>query len=96
MNVYTSGTLVRSSAQFVNTAGVPTNPTVITFKYRPGTGAVVTISSPISDGTGAYHYDMDTTGWTGPDIQTWTCQWQGTGAVVAIADDYFGVSVPSL
>lgn len=96
MNIYASGTLVRSAAQFVNTDGIPTNPTTVTFKYRPGAGAVVTIPSPPSDGSGAYHYDMDTTGWTGPDVQLWTLQWQGTGTVVAVDDDYFGVKPSAL
>jgi hypothetical protein len=95
MNIYTSGTLVTSSAQFVNTSGVPTNPTTATIKYRADAGTVQT-PSPISDGNGAYHYNIDTTGWTGPDIQTYTVQWQGTGAVVAIGDDYFGVKAPAL
>lgn len=96
MNMYTSGSLVRSSAAFVNVAGAPTNPTTVTFKYRAGAGSVTTISGPSNDGAGAYHFDIDTTGWTGPDTQTYTCQWQGTGAVVAIQDDYFGVNAPSL
>jgi len=43
-----------------------------------------------------YHVDIDTTGWSGPDIQTWVTQWQGTGAVVAIEDDWFGVKAPAL
>jgi hypothetical protein len=96
MNLYTSGSMVRSSAAFVNTAGVPTNPTTITFKYRAGAGSVNTIVGPTNDGPGAYHYDIDTTGWAGPDTQLVTCQWQGTGAVVAIDDDYFGVTAPAL
>lgn len=96
MNVYVSGTLVRSSAQFVNTIGAPTNPTTVTFKYRAGAGSVTTVNAPPNDGAGAYHFDIDTTGWTGPDILTYTLQWQGTGAVVAIDDDFFGVKPPSL
>lgn len=96
MNVYTSGALVRSSASFVNAAGAPANPTTVTFKYRPGTGAVQTNSNPANDGTGAYHVDIDTTGWNGPDVQTFTCQWSGTGAVQAIGDDYFGVKPAAL
>ena len=96
MNIYISGTLVRSSAQFVNTSGAPANPTTTTFKYRPGAGSVTTVPSPTNDGAGAFHFDIDTTGWSGPDIQTYTCQWQGTGAVVAIEDDFFGVKAPSL
>jgi hypothetical protein len=95
MNVYTSGSLVRSSAFFVNAAGAPADPTTTVFKYRPGTGAVQTVS-PTRDGAGAFHFDMDTTGWAGPDIQTWTCQWAGTGAVQAIGDDNFGVKASSL
>lgn len=95
MNVYTSGTLVRTSAQFVNTSGAPTN-TTATLKYRAGAGSVTTVNAPPNDGAGAYHFDIDTTGWAGPDILTYTCQWQGTGAVVAIDDDFFGVKAPSL
>ena len=96
MNIYKSGTLVRTSAQFVNTSGAAANPTATTLKYRAGIGAVQTVSSPPNDGAGAFHFDIDTTGWAGPDIQTYVCQWQGTGAVVALDDDFFGVQAPAL
>ena len=98
MNIYTSGSLVRTSAQFVNNAGVPTNPTVTTLKYRAGIDSVQTLTGGqlVNDGAGAFHFDIDTTGWTGPDILTYTCQWQGTGAVVGIGDDFFGVKPPAL
>jgi len=95
VNIYVSGSLVRSSALFKNVFGNPADPTTTTFKYRAGTGAVQT-PTPVHDGAGAFHFDIDTTGWTGPDIQTYTCQWQGTGAVVGIEDDYFGVKPPAL
>jgi len=95
MNIYVSGSLVRSSAVFKNVFGTPADPTTTTFKYRAGTGTVQN-PSPVHDGPGAFHFDIDTTGWAGPDIQTYTCQWQGTGAVVGIDDDYFGVKPPAL
>lgn len=95
MNTYISGTLVRSSASFVNSSGVPADPSTTTFKYRPGAGSTQSVT-PVHDSTGLFHYDMDTTGFEGPDTELWTCQWQGTGAVVAIQTDYFGVTSPAL
>lgn len=97
MNIYTSGSLVSTVAQFVNRTGAPTD-TTATLKYRAGTAAVQTITggSLTHDGLGAYHFDIDTSGWAGPDILTYVCQWVGTGGVQAINDDYFGVKPPAL
>ncbi len=95
LNRYMSGALVRSSAQFVNLAGSPADPSTITLKYRAGAGATVTIVSPsapiVRDGLGAYHADLDTTGFAGPGLQLWTTEWIGTGAVQAPGADYWEV-----
>ena len=96
MNTYMSGARVRSLASFVNVSGVATDPTTVTFKYRAGAGSVQTISSPSHDSTGAYHFDIDTSGWTGPDNTLYTCEWIGTGTVQAINTDYFEVEPPAL
>jgi hypothetical protein len=96
MNVYMSGTRVRSIASFVSADGVAADPTTTTFKYQAGTQAVTTITTPIHDGTGAFHYDIDTTGWAGPDNVLYKCEWIGTGNVQAISTDYFQVEAPAL
>jgi hypothetical protein len=96
MNTYISGSLVRSVAAFANSSGVLTNPSSISLKYRAGTGAVTTISGPINDAAGAYHWDIDTSGWTGPGNLLYTCQWTGTGAIQAIGDDHFEVEPAAL
>ncbi len=95
MNVYMSGTKVRSIAVFTNLAGVATDPTVTEFKYRIGTGVVQTPAT-VHDADGTYHYDIDTTGWTGPDNALVTCQWKGTGLVQAIGPDFFEVEPAAL
>lgn len=95
MNKYMSGSLVRSSAAFTNLAGSPADPTTITLKYRAGAGSITTVVYPsapiIRDGTGAYHADLDTTGWNGPGDQLWTTEWIGTGNVQAPGADYWEV-----
>ena len=98
--VYMSGSLVDTIPAFVNEAGAPADPTVVTLKYRKGAGATTTVTYPatpiVRDGAGAYHAALDTTGWAGPGLQRWTVQWQGTGAVVAIGADYWDVDAPAL
>jgi len=95
MNVYMSGSLVESLAAFVNAAGSPADPTTITFKFRPGSGAITTIVYPdariVRDGTGAYHSNVDTTGWAGPGNLLYTTEWIGTGNVQAPGADYWEV-----
>lgn len=95
MNVYVSGTRVRSEAQFVDASGAAADPDVTTFTYRPGTDAPTTVA-PTKDSTGVYHYDIDTSGFAGPDLLLYACQWEGTGAVQVIGDDYFQVKPPAL
>lgn len=97
MNKYISGTKVRSIATFLDFTGAPAN-TTATLKYRPGAGATQTIASGSisTSGTGIYYFDIDTTGWTGPDDLLYTCQWSGSGAVQAIGLDYFEVEPAAL
>jgi hypothetical protein len=100
LNVYISGTLVRSVAAFVNTAGAAADPDVITLKYRKDAGSTTTVTYPsapiVKDATGGYHADLDSTGFAGPGYQLWQAQWQGTGAVVAIGDDAWNIEAPAL
>ena len=95
-NIYISGSVVRSVATFRDINGVLTNPTATTFKYRSGVGSTQVINAPVNDEEGIFHYDMDTTGWAGPDLLLYTCQWSGTGTVQAIEPDYFNVEAPAL
>src|SRR5258707_2398472 len=100
MNTYKSGTLARSSAAFVNTAGAAADHTTITLKYKLGNGAVQTVVYPaaptVRDSAGNYHADFDTTGWSGPGNRLDIQEWIGTGAVVAINDDAWQVEPPAL
>lgn len=100
MNVYISGSLVQTAAQFLNQAGQPADPGTITLKYRAGAGATQTLvygSSGIQrQGTGSYTFNIDTTGWAGPGYLLYTTEWIGTGAVQAIGIDYWQVEPPAL
>lgn len=100
MNTYTSGSLVTSAASFTNNAGQPTDPDTVTLKYKLGNGATQTVVYPASpivkNSVGNYQANFDTTGWTGPGMRLDIQQWQGTGAVVAIADDAYQVEPSTL
>lgn len=100
MNTYMSGSLVTSTATYANDAGTPTDPTVVTLKYKTGSGATTTVTYPsapvVKVSTGVYSAEFDTSGWTGPDNQLWATQWSGTGTVQAIAADYWQVTPPAL
>jgi hypothetical protein len=95
LNVYMSGTLVGTTANFVNAAGALTDPTTITLKYRASPGTIVTVVYPAAPivrlAQGVYTANLDTTGWTGPGNQLWTTEWIGTGNVQAPGVDYFEV-----
>lgn len=95
MNTYMSGSLVRTTAKFTDASGTLTDPSTVTLKYKAGTGSTQTPDST-KDSTGVYHYDIDTTGWSGPGNQAYTVQWTGTGAVQAIAVDHFEVEAAAL
>lgn len=95
MNTYTSGSLVRTIATFADATGNLASPTTVTLKYKAGAGSTQT-PTPVNDSTGIYHYDIDTTGWTGPGSQVYVIEWTGTGAVQAIAADTFQVEAPAL
>lgn len=89
-----SGSMVRTIATFTSLSGGAANPDTVTLKYRVGLGTAVTVSDLSSDSTGVYHYDLDTTGFAGPDDQLWVTEWIGTGAVIAIGTDSFQVVPP--
>jgi hypothetical protein len=100
LTIYESGSLVTTSAAFVNNAGAPADPSTITLKYRKDAGTVTTVVYPdariIKDGQGAYHSDLDTSGFAGPGLQQWFAEWKGTGAVTAIGPDAWLVKPPLL
>lgn len=91
MNVYPSGTLVRSTASFTNVSKQATDPDTVTVKYQLGAGSSVITGSSVRDATGTYHLDIDTTGWAGPGNQTVTVQWGGTGAAQVTGSGQFEV-----
>lgn len=91
LTIYESGSLVTTSAAFVNEAGSAADPTTVTLKYKLDAASTITVvypSSPIvKDATGNYHADLPTAGFTGPGVQHWFVEWTGTGAVTAIQND---------
>jgi hypothetical protein len=96
MNVYISGSLVRTTATFVNISGANTDPSTVTLKIKQDAGTTNSYaygsSAVTKDTTGIYHYDIDTTGWTGNNDTLYTLEWIGTGTVQAISTDAFEVS----
>jgi hypothetical protein len=100
MNIYISGTLVTTQANFLNSVGAAADPDTITLKYKKDAGTVTTVTYPtapvVKISTGIYSANLDTSGWTGPNNQLWTTEWIGTGAVQTIGDDDFEVEAPSI
>ncbi len=100
LTIYESGSLVTTSAAFVNEAGAATDPSTIVLKYKKDAGATTVITAPSSpivrDSEGNYHADLDTSGFTGPGLQQWFAEWDGTGAVQALAPDAWLVKPPLL
>jgi len=89
---FMAGSLVTSTATFLDGNGNPADPSAVTLKYKQGAGATTTVTyqpnTPTSitrNSPGVYSTELDTTGWTGPDNQLWTVQWSGAGNVQAIA-----------
>jgi hypothetical protein len=101
MNVYPSGTVVRTQAQnFRGLDGVVADPTTVTLKYRRGSGTTTTVTYPaapiVKDSIGNYHADLDSSGFTGPDQELWLAQWTGTGQVAVIGNDSWQVEPTTL
>lgn len=100
MNVYMSGTMVRSAAAFADDTGAAADPSSVVLKYKKGAGSTTTVTYPsspiVKDATGGYHANFDTTGWAGPDSLRYVAQWQGTGTVQAIGSDEWDVTPPAL
>lgn len=92
---YMSGSLVTSTATFLDDTGTPADPDTITLKYKAGTAGTVTAVYPDDPVTrvseGIYQAELDSTGFTGPGLQQWTVEWIGTGTVQAIAVATFTV-----
>ena len=80
-----------SGGGFMNASGVLTDPTTVTLTLRDGAG-VTTTPSAVKDGTGLYHFDVDTTGKPG----TWAYKWTGSGGIQAIGWKFFRVTQPPL
>lgn len=87
MAEYDLGDLIRASTAFTNTAGVATDPTVITVMHRVGIDTVSTYvygtdEQVAKDSTGNYHIDIlaDTAG-------VHFVRWTGTGTITAADED---------
>lgn len=91
-----AGSLVTSTATFVNDEGQQADPTAIVLKYLPPGGSVQTATYPNALITrvsaGVYAAELDSTGLPG----SWTVEWIGTGAVQAIADSAYVITQAAL
>ena len=86
VNTYDIGDSIRCTITFATTAGVPTDPTTVTFKYRDPSGNEVTWvfgvdPEVIKDDTGDYHADV-----TLDEDGLWYYRWEGTGALIGAAE----------
>lgn len=86
-----TGSSISPAGGFRDEAGDLADPTVIELEYRQGTnGTLTTVTYPdariIKDGTGLYRSRLDTTG--SPE-EPWEYAWVGTGAVQAVASNFF-------
>ncbi len=82
------GDLHRVTATFENAAGVATNPTMVTLRLKKPDGTFVAPNpTPVSDGSGVYHYDVSCTA-----AGTWVPKWFGSGAVTAAEPGEFYVA----
>lgn len=92
---YMSGSLITSTATFLDDNGNPADPNTITLKYQAGSGSVITVAYPslpvVRVSTGVYQAELDSTGWTGYSPQFWTVEWIGTGNVQAIGVGYWNI-----
>lgn len=95
MTTYISGTLVRTTATFKDITGTLADPDAATVKYKAGSASTQTPAAT-KDSTGVYHYDIDTSGFTGPGTLTYTVEWAGTGAVQAVSSSTFTVEPAAL
>lgn len=86
---YDIGGAIRCTVTFATTAGVPTDPTTVTFIYRDPSGNETTWvfgvdPEVIKDDTGDYHADvpLDESG-------LWYYRWEGSGVLIAAAEHGF-------
>lgn len=86
MNTYTVGTLVQLTVTFVNTSGVPADPSTITVIVKKPDLSEVT-ATPTRVSTGLYTFDVST-----DQTGTYAYRFVGTGAVQAAAENCFLVS----
>lgn len=91
INTYDIGDSIRCTITFATIAGVPTDPTTVTFIYRDPSGTETTWVfgvdvELVKDDTGDYHADVPI-----DDDGLWYYRWTGTGALIAGADHGFYV-----
>lgn len=86
MNEYDIGDAVRFNANFKNSAGADTDPTVVVFKVKDPSGNAATYTYggtgsntlAVKDNTGDYHVDV-----TLDESGIWHYRWSGTGVLDA-------------
>lgn len=89
LNEYHVGTAVRMTGTFKNDAGVPTDPSAITLRIEPPTGAVIVKTHPadltrVSAGVYRYDHIVDKAG-------QWKYRYEGTAPVPATNEEHFWV-----
>jgi uncharacterized protein YfaS (alpha-2-macroglobulin family) len=91
INVYDVGDLVRCAANFKNTLNVDIDPSTVTFKVKPPTGAIITYaygvdSQLVKDSVGDYYVDVNANA-----EGTWHWRFFSTGTGQAAAEQTFEV-----
>lgn len=89
VNAYYLNTLVRLSASFTDSTGLPTDPTSVTVTVTDPNGSVSNPPS-VKDSSGHYHADVTPTVWG-----DWEYAFAGAGAVVASGQHRFFVEPPA-
>jgi hypothetical protein len=92
-NRYDDGQMVRISASFTDVEGKPTDPSVVTLRYKDPSNDTVYVKTGteiVKDATGEYHFDLDTTDFS---KGAWHYKWIGTGTVTAAQSWAFIIKV---
>lgn len=90
-NSYDIGSLVKLTASFSDNNGVPVNPSAVLLRIKPP-GGTTQVFTPALSSDSTYYYNFQT-GISG----THYYRFEGSGAVVAVADGQFEVtSSPTL
>jgi hypothetical protein len=88
-NTYHKGNSIKTTATF-KVGGVLTDPTTVTLKVMDPTETVSTYTYALAQvtklSTGVYYKDVASS-----TVGIWRTEWVGTGACVAVEEDYYEI-----